>query len=110
MTAEVRVSIKILILTMRKHVFDGSDLIKVFDLLPRFVNDAHMLYMSEALEFITLPTFLSDPTETAYRTNLSGGSRRGCITCSLRAVQHLFFLYVTATAMREKLNYPRETL
>ena len=83
-TAEVRTHIKNLSLTMNQHTFDGSDPIKIFDFLTRFVNEADILAMSEAQAFIALPTFLADPAETQFRTNLSGGSRRGGINCCLK--------------------------
>ena len=66
---------------MNQHTFDGSDPIKIFDFLTRFVNEADILAMSEAQVFIALPTFLADPAETQFQTNLSEGSRRGGITC-----------------------------
>ena len=89
---------------MKEHTFDGSDLIKIFDFLHRFVNEAYMLAMSEAQPFIALSTFLADPAETQFRTNLSGGSRRGGITCSPEAIQYLLRTYATTAAMREALE------
>lgn len=76
-TAEVCVHIKNLNLTMRKHTFDGTYPIKIFNFLTRFVNKADMLNISEALAFIALKTFLVDPAETQFRTNLSGASSHG---------------------------------
>ena len=102
-TAEVRVHIKNLNLTMKSHIFDGNDPIKIFDFLTRFVNEADMLNMSEAQAFIALPTFLADPAETQFRTTLSGASRRGGVTCWPEAVQYLLRTYATAFAMREVL-------
>lgn len=43
----MRVHLKKLILTMSKHVFGGSDPIKVFNFLTRFINDAGIIGMSE---------------------------------------------------------------
>ena len=65
-TAEVRTHIKKLNLTIKEHKFDGSDPIKIFDLLTRFVNEADMLAMSEAQAFIALPTFLADTAEIQF--------------------------------------------
>jgi len=106
-TAEVRVHVKNLNLTMKKHTFDGSDPIKIFDFLTRFVNEADMLAMSEAQAFIALPSFLADPAETQFRTNLSGGSRKGGVTCWPEAIQYLLRTYATPTAMREALEHLR---
>ena len=92
---------------MKEHTFDGSDLIKIFDFLHRFVNEAYMLAMSEAQPFIALPTFLADPAETQFRTNLSGGSRRWGITCLPEATQYLPRTYETAAARREALGILR---
>ena len=89
---------------MNQLTFDGSDPIKIFDFLTRFVNDADILAMSEAQAFIALPTFLADPAETQFRTNFSGGSRRGGITCWPEAIQYLLRTYATAAVMREALD------
>ena len=70
-------------------MFDGTDPIRVFDFLARYVNEADMLDMTEAQAFIALPTFLSEPAETQFRTNLSGASRHGGITCWPEAVQYM---------------------
>ena len=65
-TTEVRTHIKNLSLTMNHNAFDGSDPIKLFEFLIRFVNEAEILAMSEAQAFIALRTFLADPTETQF--------------------------------------------
>lgn len=47
---------------MKKHTFDGSDPIKIFDFLTRFVNEANIFAMSEAEkdeQFISIGTILS---------------------------------------------------
>lgn len=54
-TAEVRVHIKIVNLTIKNHTFDGKDLIRVLDFLDRFVQQAEMFNISEAQAFIALP-------------------------------------------------------
>ena len=74
---------------MNQHAFDGSDPIKMSDFLTRFPNESDILAMSEAHEFIALSTFLADPAETQFRTNLSGGPRRGGITRWPEAIQYL---------------------
>ena len=89
---------------MKKHTFDGSDPIKIFDFLTRFVNEADMLSMSEAQAFIALPNFLADPAETEFGTNLSGGSRKGGVTCWPEAIQFFLRTYATAATMREALE------
>ena len=103
-TAEVRIHIKNLNLTLKNHTFDGNDPIKIFDFLSRFVNEADMLNMSEAQAFIALPIFLADPAETQFRTNLSGASRHGGVTCWTEAIQYLLRTYATASAMRKFLE------
>ena len=108
-TAEVRIHIKNLSLVLEKHIFDGTDPIRIFDFLSRFVNEADMLSMSEAQAFIALPMFLEDPAETQFRTNLSGASRRGGLNCWPEAVQHLLRTYATAATMREALENLRQT-
>lgn len=80
-TADVRVHIKNLNLTMKNHVLNGNDPIKIFDSLTRFINEVDMLQMSEAQAFIAIPTFLAEPAETQFGSNLSGASRHGGITC-----------------------------
>lgn len=47
-TADVRVHLKSLRPTLKKHTFDGTDSIRVFDLLARVVNEADMPNMSES--------------------------------------------------------------
>ena len=103
-TAEARTHIKNLRLTMNKHAFYGSDPIKIFDFLTRFVNEANILAMSEAQAFIALQTFLDDPAETQFRTNISGDSRRGGITCWPEVIQYLLRAYANAAAMWEALE------
>lgn len=80
-TADIRVHIKKSSLILKNHTFDGTDPVRVFNFLARFVSDADLLSMSEAQYFITLPTFLAEPEETQLRTNFSGASRHvghGC--------------------------------
>lgn len=60
-TAEVRVHLKNLSLTLKNHTFDGTDPIHVFDFLAPFVSKADMLNMSKAQAFIALPDFLDEP-------------------------------------------------
>ena len=60
-TAEVRTNIKNLSLIMNQQAFDGSDLIKIIAFLTQFFNEADILAMSEAQEFIALSTFVADP-------------------------------------------------
>lgn len=88
-TAEVRVHIKNMNLTMGKRSFDGTDPIKILNFLVCFVKEADMWRMSEDQGFVALPTFLVDPAEMQFRTNLSVESRRGEISCWLEAVQYL---------------------
>ena len=103
-TDEVRTHNKNLSLTMNQHAFDGSDPIKIFEFLTQFFNEADILAISEAQTFIALPDFLANPAETQFRTNLSGGSRRGGITSWPEAIQYLFRTDVNAAAMREALE------
>lgn len=93
---------------MRKHAFDGSDPIKVFHFLTRFVSDAEMFCTSEIQAFIALTAFLADSGRTQYRTSLSHGSRLGGVTYWLKAVKYLLRLYAAATTMREALENLRK--
>lgn len=52
-TAEVRVHINNLNLTLKIHSLDGTDPLRVFDLLVRLVNKADILNMSEVQAFIS---------------------------------------------------------
>ena len=90
---------------MNHHAFDGSDPFNIFDFPTRFVNEANILAMYESQAFIALQTFLADPAETQFRTNLSGGSRRGGITFWTEAIQYLLRTYATAAAMWDCLLY-----
>lgn len=60
-TAEVRVHIKIINLTMKSHNFDDTDVIRVFDFLAHFVIETDKLNISEGQAFIELPTLLEEP-------------------------------------------------
>lgn len=65
-TAEFRVHIKNLDITLKNHLFNGNDPINIFDLLTRFVNESDMLNVSQAQASIAIPTFLADPMETQF--------------------------------------------
>lgn len=82
-----RVHTKNLNFIMNRGVFTGNDLISVFDLLTRFVNDPGMLLILEEQAFISLPTILADPGKTQFRTNIIGAFHYGRITCWLKAIQ-----------------------
>lgn len=53
------------------------------------MNEEDMLKITKVQEFVALPNFLADPADTHFHTNLSGGSRRGSVTCWPEAVQYL---------------------
>lgn len=59
-TTGVCVHIKNLNLALKNHKFDGTDPIRVFDFLARFVNEADMVNTSEAQAFIALLQFLTN--------------------------------------------------
>lgn len=61
----------------------------MFEFLTRFVNEADTLKIYEAQAFVSLQTFMADPAEIQFRTNRSGGSRYGGITCWPEAIQYL---------------------
>lgn len=61
-SADVRVHIKKLNLTLKYHAFDANDEINIFDCLTRMVNDAN----TEAQAFIDLQSFLAYPAETIF--------------------------------------------
>lgn len=48
-----------------------------------------MIKMSKAQELIVRSSFLADTTENRFRTNLSGDSRYGGITCWAVVIQYL---------------------
>lgn len=102
--ADVRVHIKDLKFTLKNHVFDGNDSITIFDLLTRFAKEDDILNVSEAQALNALPNFLADPTETQFRTNLSGASLHGVMICWEKAIQYLLRTYATASDMREVLD------
>lgn len=103
-TTEVRVNINNSNLTLNNQVYDGNDLIKIFDFLTRFVIKADMINMSEAQAIIVLQTFLIDPTGTQFSTKLIGASRHGRITWWQEAMQCLLRTYEAASAMCEVLE------
>lgn len=78
-TAEVQVHIKNLKVTLKNHVCNRKEPMKLFDFLNRFVNQTKMLNNSEAQDVIALQTFLEDPANTQFCINLSGASRNGGI-------------------------------
>lgn len=80
-TAEVLVHIKNKNLSLKNHVLEVNEPIKIFHFLTRLVNEAEMMNMSEVQEFIDLHTFLDDPAKTQFRTNHSGASGHGGVTC-----------------------------
>lgn len=82
-------------------MFDGKDYIKIFDFRTRFVNETDMFNGSEAQEFIALPTFLTDPAETQFRTNLSGASRNGGVVCWTESIEYLLRTYKNASSIPE---------
>lgn len=49
--------------------------------------EAYILKMSEAQALLDLPTFLADPADMHFRTNVSGASRRGHLTCMQQFIQ-----------------------
>lgn len=51
---EVRVHINNFSLTVKNDVLGGNGPIKIFDILTRFVDDAEMLDISEAQDFVVL--------------------------------------------------------
>lgn len=102
--AEVRVHITNFNLTMKNHLFNGKDPIKIFDFLTHFVNEGDMLSISEVREFIALTTFSPNPAEIKFRTNLSGAYHHRGITLWPEAIQYLLRSYTTASAMREVLE------
>lgn len=57
-TSEIRVHIKNINITMKSHVFDRVDPIRIFNFLTLFVSEADTLNMPEVQALITLPTFL----------------------------------------------------
>lgn len=89
---------------MKNYIFNGVYLIRIFDFLTRLVNEADKLNMSEAQAYVALPTFLGDPTETEFRTSLSGGSSHGSVTCWPEAIRYLLRTYARPTEMREALK------
>lgn len=103
-TAEIRVYIKNLTLTLKNHAFDGNDRIKILDFLTRFLNYSGILEMSEAEAFILIPIFLADPAEIQFRTKLSEASRYGGVSCCPEAIQYLLKTYETASSMSEVLE------
>ena len=103
-TSEVRVHIRNFALMMKQHAFDGSDPMKIFEIISRFVNEADMHRMSEAQAFIALPIFMSHPAEKNFRTSIGGTSQKGTVTCWPEAVQHLLRTYATPAAMLEVMD------
>ena len=55
-------------LTIRGHLFNGVDPIRILDFLPRFVTDASTLKMNEAKACIALPYFLSRHAEERFNS------------------------------------------
>lgn len=84
---------------LRQH---GRD--PCFTCFARFANEANMLKVSEAQDFIPLPIFLAELAGTQLCTSLSGASRHGGITSWPEAVYHLLRTYATTSAMSEVLE------
>lgn len=92
---------------MKYQTFDGNDPIRVFEFLNLFVNEADTLDMSKAQDLVDLPTLLTNPVETQFRTKLCGGSRHGGVTCWTETIQNFMRAYATTTAIRETLDNNR---
>lgn len=58
-TADVRVHINNLNLTLKNHMFDGNDPFNIFYFLTLFVSEADMLNISEVQAFVPLPAVLA---------------------------------------------------
>lgn len=61
---DIWVPIKNLNLIMENHIFDKGDPSIIFAFLTHFLNKAHILNMSEAHAFVTLPALVYDLTKT----------------------------------------------
>lgn len=85
-TAEITAHIKNLNLTLKNNTFDGKDPIHVFAFFAHFLNEADMRNMSEAHEFIALPTFLEEPAEKQFRINVACVSLHGDFTWRPEAI------------------------
>lgn len=103
-TAKVMVHVKKLSLTLKNHIFDGTDPIRAFDFLARFVDEVEMLNKSVAQTFMAVPIFLDEPAKTLLRTSLRRAKRRGGITCWPEDIPHLLRIYPSAQGMREVLE------
>lgn len=63
-----------------------------------------MYNMSESQAFVALQTFLPDPTDTQFLTNLSACSRHSGVTCWPESILYLFRTYATPSEMLEALD------
>lgn len=59
-----------------------------------------MINMSEAQAFISLPTFLDDPSETQFHIDLNGASCHDCVASWTESKQYLSLIYAARCAMR----------
>lgn len=89
---------------MNNHTTYRTHLIKVFDFLSRFVNEADTLHKSEAQECITFRTFLAEVAEMKLRTSHSGASQHDGVACCPEAIQYLLGTYATTSSMPEALE------
>lgn len=80
-TTKIRVYIKNLNLSMKKHTFNGVHIMRIFESLNRFLNETDTRSISEAKYFVALPTFLEDPAQTQFQTNISGDSWHCSVIC-----------------------------
>ena len=100
-TGKARDHIKRMQLTI-KHPFDGSDPVRIFEFLTRFVLEADTLQMTEAQAFLALPYFLNGTAETQFRAAQNASyATAGGVTNWSTAVQYLLRTYATPNALRE---------
>lgn len=85
-------------------MFDVNHLIKIFDLLTRFVNKFKILKIPEAQAFTAQLTFLAKLVEIKIPTNLSGSTGHGWIKFYAEAVQYLFRTLGTTSDMCKVLD------
>lgn len=61
-----RVFIKSLDITMNEHHFDGTDPVKVFEILIHFVIEAEKRNMSEGQAYLALLTYLNGRAKSQF--------------------------------------------
>lgn len=100
---KLRLFIKSRDITMKEHLFDGTDPILGFQLLIHLATEAYKLNMSEGKAYLALPTYLIGTAKTKVMS-MQNGIRAGGITCWREAIQLFLPSFPTPNAIRDAVT------